>query len=109
MKGLNIQQMMKQAKQMQEDLARQQELLASKNFESSVGGGMVTAIVNGKFELVDLKIEKSVVDPNDVDMLRDLIVAAVNAAGKQAQEAAQGLLGGVFGGPGMPDLGGLLG
>lgn len=107
MKGLNIQQMMKQAKKLQEELVKQQEELATKTFEASAGGGMVVAVVNGKFELIGLKIEKDVVDPNEIEMLQDMIVAAVNEAGRHAQEAAQGLLGGLGGG--MPDLGGLLG
>ena len=57
--------------------------------EASAGGGMVTAVVNGKHELVSLKIEKDVVNPEDVDMLQDLIVAAVNEAVRKAQEMAQ--------------------
>ena len=108
MKGLNINQMMKQAKKMQEEMAKQQAELATKTFEASSGGGMVTALVNGKNELVSVKIDPEVVDKEDVDMLQDLIVAAVNEAGRQAQEAAQNILGGVMGGAGMPDLGGLL-
>ena len=109
MKGLNIQQMMKQAKKLQEQLAKQQEELAGKTFEASSGGGMVTATVNGKMELLGLKIDKEVVDPDDVDMLQDLVVAAVNEATRQAQQAAQGLLGGMMGGAGMPDINSLLG
>lgn len=109
MKGLNIQQMMKQAKKLQDQLAKEQAELAEKSFEASSGGGMVTAIVNGKFELMSVAIDKEVVDPEDVDMLQDLVVAAVNAATKQAQEAAQNILGGMAGGAGMPDLGGMFG
>jgi hypothetical protein len=106
---LNIQQMMKQAKKMQEQLAKQQEELAGKTFEASSGGGMVTATVNGKFELLNLKVDPEVVDKEDIDMLQDLVVAAVNEATRQAQEAAQNLMGGLMGGAGMPDLGGMLG
>jgi len=109
MKGLNMQQMMKQAKKLQEEMAKQQAELATKTFEASSGGGMVTATVNGKLELLSLTIDKEVVDPEDVDMLQDLVVAAVNEASRQAQETAQGMLGGLMGGGGMPDLGGLLG
>lgn len=105
----NVQQMMKQAKKMQEQLAKQQEELASKTFEASSGGGMVTATVNGKMELLNLKIDPEVVDKEEVDMLQDLVVAAVNSATREAQEAAQALMGGLMGGAGMPDLGGLLG
>lgn len=109
MKGLNIQQMMKQAKKMQDQLAKRQAELAGKTFEAAAGGGMVTAAVNGKFELLNLKIDPEVVDKEDVDMLQDLCVAAVNEAIRQAQEAAQGIMSGMMGGAGMPDLGGLLG
>lgn len=100
--GMNMQQMMKQAKKMQEQLAREQEELAKKTFEASSGGGMVTAVVSGKFELVSLKINPEVVDKNDVDMLQDLVLAAVNEASNQVQQAAQNMLGG------MPGLSGLL-
>lgn len=109
MKGLNIQQMMKQAKKLQEQLAKQQEELARKMFEASSGGGMVTAVVSGKFELVSLKIDPDVIDKAEIDMLQDLVVAAVNQAINEAQEAAKGLMSGMMGGAGMPDIGSLLG
>lgn len=104
---LNIQQVMKQAKNMQEELARRQEELARQSFEASSGGGMVTATVNGKFELVSLRIDPGVVDKDEVDMLQDLVIAAVNEAASKAQEAAQGLMSGMMGGAGLPDLGGI--
>lgn len=109
MKGLDINQMMKQAKKLQEEMLKKQEELAAKVFEASSGGGMVTANVSGKHELISLKIDPEVVSPEDVDMLQDLVVAAVNEAGRKAQEAAQGILGNMMGGAGMPDLGGMLG
>lgn len=105
---LDIQQMMKQAKKLQEELSRQQEELAKKVFKASSGGGMVTAKVNGKFELIGLKVDPEVVDKEEIDMLQDLILAAVNEANRQAQEAAKELMGGMMGGAGMPDLEGLL-
>jgi len=82
----NFQKLMKQAQQMQEKMMRAQEGLASQTVEATSGGGMVTAVVNGKFELVSLKIEKEVVDPKDIEMLQDLIVAAVSEGIRKAQE-----------------------
>lgn len=109
MKGLNIQQMMKQAKKLQEELSRQQEELAKKTFEASSGGGMVTAKVSGKMELLSIKIDPEVVDKDDVDMLQDLVVAAVNQATLSASVAAKGLMSGMIGGAGMPDINSLIG
>lgn len=84
---MNIQQLMKQAQEMQKKLMKQQEELAGKEFEASSGGGMVNAKVNGAGKLIALSIEKDVVDPEDIDMLQDLVVAAVNEAlGKIASE-----------------------
>jgi DNA-binding YbaB/EbfC family protein len=76
----NFQNIIKQAQQMQAKMMKLQEELASRTVEASAGGGMVTAVVNGKHELVSLKVEKDVVNPDDVEMLQDLIVAAVNEA-----------------------------
>jgi len=109
MKGLDINQMMKQAKKLQEQMAKQQEELALKTFDATSGGGMVAATVNGKMELLSVTIDKEVVDPEDIDMLQDLVIAAVNEATRKAQEAAQGIMGGLMGGAGMPDVGSLLG
>ena len=78
--------MMKQIKLMQQKMQKIQEELAERKVEGSAGGGMVTAIVNGKQELLEIKIDKEVVDPEDVEMLQDLIVAAVNQALKKSQE-----------------------
>ncbi len=78
--------MMKQIKLMQQKMQKIQEELAEKKVEGSAGGGMVTAVVNGKQELLEIKIDKEVVDPEDVEMLQDLIVAAVNQALKKSQE-----------------------
>lgn len=87
---MNFQQMMKQAQEMQKKLAKQQEELAGKTFEASSGGGMVTAVVNGTGQLLSIKIDPEVVDPNDIDMLQDLIVAAVNETLKKVSEESQG-------------------
>ncbi len=78
--------MMKQIKLMQQKMQKIQEELAEKKVEGSAGGGMVTAVVNGKQELLEIKIDKEVVDSEDVEMLQDLIVAAVNQALKKSQE-----------------------
>lgn len=91
-------QLMKQAQQMQEELAKAQADLAQRNFEGSAGGGMVTAKVTGGSELVEVKISPDVVDPEDVEMLEDLVLAAVRQALDAASEAAAQSLGGVGGG-----------
>jgi DNA-binding YbaB/EbfC family protein len=95
------------AQRMQQDLAKAQEELAHKRVEASAGGGMVVAVVTGKLELVELKIEPSVIDPKDAGMLQDLVVAAVNQALAKAKTMAQAELSKLTGGlqmPGMPQL-----
>lgn len=76
----------RQAQQLQAKILKVQEEMANRTAEASAGGGMVTAVANGKQEIVSLKVEKEVVNPEDVEMLQDLVVAAVNAALKKAQE-----------------------
>ena len=100
----NIQKLMKQAQKMQEQMMKVQEELASKTVESSAGGGMVTAVVNGKFELISLQIEKEVVDPEDIEMLQDLIVAAVNEGVRKAQEMTASEMSKVTGGLNIPGM-----
>jgi len=78
--------MMKQAQKLQSKIFKLQEELADRTVETTVGGGMVKTVANGKQELLSIKIEPEVVDPNDVQMLEDLIVAAVNDVLKKAQE-----------------------
>jgi hypothetical protein len=95
---------MKQAQQMQQRIARIQQELEGREVEASAGGGMVTAVVSGKMQLVSLKIEKDVVDPEDVEMLQDLISAAVNEALKKSQEMMQEEMGKVTGGMNLPGL-----
>jgi DNA-binding YbaB/EbfC family protein len=95
---------MKQAQQLQEKMARLQEELASKTVEASAGGGMVVATVNGKFELVALRIEKDAVNPEDVEMLQDLVVAAVNEGIRRAQEMVSGEMSKLTGGLRIPGL-----
>jgi DNA-binding YbaB/EbfC family protein len=100
----NMQQMMKQVQQMQAEMAKAQEELKSQVVEASAGGGMVTVKVTGDLEVVEVKIDPGAVDPEDVDMLQDLVLAATNEALRSAQEMAANKLGGVTGG-----LGGALG
>lgn len=105
MKGLgNLGGLMKQAKKLQEDLERAQAEIGEMKVQASSGGGMVTATVTGRGELVNLKIESEVVDPDDVEMLVDLIVAAVQEAQANAQTVSQAKLG-----PLTQGLGGLAG
>ena len=97
----NFQKLMKQAQKMQEQMMRVQEELATKTVDATAGGGMVTAVVNGKFEVVSLKIEKEVVDPEDIEMLQDLIVAAVNEGIRKAQEMSASEMSKITGGLNM--------
>lgn len=92
--------LMKQAQEMQGELARKQEELAAKTFTSSAGGGMVTATINGKHEVVELKIDPTIVTQDDLDMLQDLVIAAVNEGIRQANDAAQSEMQGMMGGLG---------
>ena len=100
----NMGKIMKQAQQMQAKMMRVQEELEAKMVEATSGGGMVTAVVNGKHELMSLKIEKDVVDPEDIEMLQDLVVAAVNEGVRKAQEMAQGEMSKITGGLNIPGL-----
>ncbi|HTZ39903.1 MAG TPA: YbaB/EbfC family nucleoid-associated protein [Syntrophales bacterium] len=95
---------MKQAQKLQEKMAKVQEELAAKTVEATAGGGMVTAVVNGKFELISIRIEKDVVNADDIDMLQDLIVAAVNEGVRKAQEMASAEMAKVTGGMKLPGM-----
>ena len=81
--------MLKQAQKLQKQMERLQEELAEKRVEGTAGGGMVTVVVNGKQDLIDVKIDPEVVSPDDVEILEDLIVAAANQAREKAREMAQ--------------------
>ncbi|HQK99743.1 MAG TPA: YbaB/EbfC family nucleoid-associated protein [Smithellaceae bacterium] len=100
----NIGNIMKQAKKMQEKIGRMQQELEGRTVEAQAGGGMVSVLVNGKFEIVSLKIEKDVVNPEDIDMLQDLITAAVNEGVRKAQEMASQEMAKITGGLGIPGL-----
>jgi nucleoid-associated protein EbfC len=93
-KGMgNLGGLMKQAKKLQEDLERAQAEIAALRITGDAGGGMVSATVSGKGDLIALSLEREVVDPSDVEMLADLVVAAVQEAQRKAQQAAQDKLG----------------
>ncbi len=96
--AMNQQKLMKQMQKMQEDMARVQEQLAQETVSASAGGGAVTATVTGATELVSVEISPDAVDPEDVEMLQDVIVAAVNEAMRAAQELANQRMGAVTGG-----------
>ncbi len=98
---MNIQQMMKQAQQMQERLQKQ---MAELQVEATAGGGMVTVVVNGAKQIQSLKIDPEVVSKDDVEMLQDLIVAAVNDAQRKADEELARSMGGMMGGLKIPGL-----
>lgn len=95
---------MKQAQMMQQKMARVQQELEGRQVEASAGGGMVTAVVNGKQQLVSLRIERGVVDPEDIEMLQDLVVAATNEAIKKSQDMMQEEMGKITGGFNIPGL-----
>ena len=104
---MNMEDIMKQAQQFQQRMGQVQEELAARSITSTVGGGMVTATVNGKHELLSLTIEKEVVNPDDPAMLQDLIVAAVNDAMNKAGEMARSEMSKLTGGLNIPGLSGL--
>jgi len=98
---------MEMAKRLQGDVAKVQQELERKTCEAAAGGGMVTATVNGKYELISIKVDKNVIDPNDPEMLQDLIVAAVNQAIVKIREMTKDEMGKLTGGlqiPGMPNI-----
>ncbi len=96
--------MLKQAQKMQEQMSKVQEAAATKTFEPTSGGGMVTAVVNGKQQLVSLAIEKDVVDPSDIEMLQDLITAAVNEGLRKSKDLLASEMGKLTGGMNIPGL-----
>lgn len=97
-------QMMKQAQKMQAKIMKIQEEMAERSVEASAGGGMVTVTANGKQEILSIRIEPEVVDPEDVEMLQDLVAAAVNEALKKAQEMVAEEMAKVTGGMQLPGL-----
>ena len=102
--GMNQAAMMKQAQKMQQEMLRMQEEMENKTYSATTGGGMVTAEVSGKHQLVSLSIKEEAVDPDDVDMLQDMIIAAVNEAMRTADTEAANNMSRLTGGM---NLGGL--
>lgn len=96
---MNIKQLMKQAQQMQDQMQRQ---MASIRVEGTAGGGMVKAEMSGNKEILSITIDKEAVDPNDVEMLQDLVKAAVNEAGRKVDEEMQSSMGAMTGGMKIP-------
>ena len=91
--GMKLNSLMKEAKKMQADLEKNQQELAEKEFEASAGGNAVSVKVNGQKQILDLKLQKEVVDPEDVEMLQDLIVTCINQAFKQVDDAQAASMG----------------
>lgn len=105
MAQMNMQQMMKQARKMQEQLAAARETIAQSTVDASAGGGMVKVTVSGDMQVTSLKIDPEAIDPEDVEMLEDMVMAAVNEALRGVGELANRQMGAVTGGlniPGMP-------
>jgi nucleoid-associated protein EbfC len=100
----NMNKLMKQAQQLQTRMAQLQEELGGKTTEATAGGGMVKVIANGKQQILSIQIEKEVVDPEDVDMLQDLIVAAVNEALSRSQAMVNEEMSKITGGMNIPGM-----
>jgi DNA-binding YbaB/EbfC family protein len=103
----NMQQMMAQVQKMQKDMELAQEQLKDEVVEASAGGGMVTVSVSGALEVREIRIDPGAVDPEDVEILADMVTAAVNEALRKAQELAESKLGGATAGLDLGSLGGL--
>lgn len=106
MGGVNMN-MIKQAQKMQQDMLKMQEEMENKEYDATVGGGMVKAVVNGKHTLVSIEINPEAVDPEDVEMLQDLVVAAVNEAMRKAEADASAGMSKLTSGLNLGGLGGL--
>ncbi len=100
----DIGKLLKQAQQMQAKMAEMQERLAEKTIESSAGGGMVKVTMNGRHQVISMRIDPEVVDPADVEMLEDLVIAAVNEAKSQMDEVIRAEMSSLTGGMPMPGL-----
>ena len=100
----NMNAMLKQAQKMQEEMARVQAELEEREFTAKAGGGAVEAVVTGAKVLKDLHIDPEVVDPEDVEMLQDLVIATVNEAMKNAEDASAAEMGKITGGMGIPGM-----
>jgi nucleoid-associated protein EbfC len=102
----NMNQMLKQVQKMQQDMIKAQEALANETVQASAGGGMVTVTVTGDLVVKDIAIDPEAIDPEDPELLQDMVLAAVNEALRQAQEMAAKKMGGLTGGLDLGALGG---
>ena len=102
--GMDMNKLMKQAQKMQKDMEKAQEELKSKIVEGTSGGGMVKISINGDYEIKEVKIEKDVVDPDDVEMLQDLVAAALNDAVNKVKETSNSEMSKLTGGMKIPGL-----
>ena len=102
--GMNMNNLMKQAKKMQEEMQKSQEELSSKEFDATAGGGAISVKVTGEKVIKEIKIKPDVVDPDDVEMLEDLVLSAVNEAMKKADEETANKMGKITGGLNIPGL-----
>lgn len=100
----NMGNMMKQVQKMQKDMVKMQQELEEREYEASAGGGAITAIVNGKKELIKIDLDEDIVDPDDVEMLQDLIIASVNAAMEKATKDGEKTMGKLTGGMNIPGM-----
>lgn len=100
----NMNQILKQAQKMQENMQKMQQELEAKEFEVSVGGGAVTVKVNGKKELLDINMKPEVVDPDDIEMLQDLVISAVNEALRKVDDTQASQMNKMTGGMNIPGL-----
>jgi hypothetical protein len=105
--GFDMNALLKQAQQMQADMVKAQEALADETVEASAGGGMVKVTMSGDLQLKQISIDPEAIDPEDAEMLSDMVQAAVNEGIRAAQELAASKMGGITGGAGGADLGGL--
>lgn len=101
---MDMNKLMKQAQQMQAKMSKMQEEMEDKTVEATAGGGVVKVVVNGKQELVDLQIDEDAVDPEDVEMMEDLILAAVNEGMREVQDMLNNEMGKLTGGMNIPGL-----
>lgn len=102
--GANMNQMIKQAQKMQEQMLKAQEEIEQKTYEATAGGGAVKVVANGKREICEVTISPEVVDPDDVEMLQDLIIAAVNESMRKVEAESTAQLGSITGGLNIPGL-----
>ncbi len=102
--GFNMQQMMKQAKMMQKKMAEIQEELKNMEFEASAGGGAVKAKVNGEQEVLEIRLDTEMIDAEDLDMVEDMVMVAVNDALKQSKDEAKNRMSGLTGGMNIPGM-----